>query len=448
MPDPLQSLSVEDLGAIFGHPTQQAVLSSITGLLEHLDQAHTPAEYRDFQRQLLRATLDADAGYGHRKRQVKRLRDGQKVSADAPDVPPGRDPSALHTWAIEVHVFDRAQRQMEAVGDALAWRLLHYDRRAVLALCRNDKAGPMHNKTGLRAELDRCDRLWRDDGNFALLTDLTSVMRIGDLLEFRQDNTMWLHEVKTNPSRTSTAQNRRMKQAVDALNNGGLLPGKESTSRLASVDVPFVAHTRALSEVLSLASERRALGAKLPGPVGVMAASMTAFARDQSSLDDGMSVINAARRQAHRLAGTSSDDVRLEAHSGDTAARSTHLAPWGIFPLSARQRAELITDYLLFETHMARATVVSALENVGLSVTVMQPQHVPRASTGVELLRVGVATDHGQREMTVHDTVVGGLLLELMDLNAWANGVRQILERTELTGSPEVTFAYEHLAWS
>ena len=95
-----------------------------------------------------------------------------------------------------------------------------YDRRAIIALSRNDSPGLSYNKLGLNAELTAIEELWKSDGHFALHHDSTNSLRIGDLTEF-------------------TA--------------GGRLPSSDGDSRLAVLQEPYVTNLKQLNDLLQLA---------------------------------------------------------------------------------------------------------------------------------------------------------------------------------------------------
>ena len=116
-------------------------------------------------------------------------------------------------------------RQLRAVGDALAWRVSGYDRRYVIALSSNDSPGPMAGKTGLPHELGAAVEM-RNQGSFGLLHDLTNCLRIGDITEFKPDGSRLLWEIKSSPNAKAGPQRRRMRAGIEAVMNGGELPGR------------------------------------------------------------------------------------------------------------------------------------------------------------------------------------------------------------------------------
>jgi hypothetical protein len=96
-------------------------------------------------------------------------------------------PLALETWQFEREMCERVARQFRCVGDALAWRVFGFERRNILALCQNDPPGVWAGKAGALAELDAVGEAYRQDGQFAILHDMTNCLRIGDMTIFRND---------------------------------------------------------------------------------------------------------------------------------------------------------------------------------------------------------------------------------------------------------------------
>ena len=101
-------------------------------------------------------------------------------------------------------------RQLRCVGDALAWRVFGFERQYITALARNQSPGMMAGKLGLAAERARVEQARREDGQFALMHDLTNCLRIGDITAFTDEGQVQI-EVKTNAKRHNSVQNRRIK---------------------------------------------------------------------------------------------------------------------------------------------------------------------------------------------------------------------------------------------
>ncbi len=197
-------------------------------------------------------------------RAVKRIRDGKPPQPDAPEPQSGLDPALLGTWKLELGVCERVARQFRCVGDALTWRVFGFERRHILALCRDQASGVMAGKAGLDAGRARVEEAYRDDGLFAVMYDLTNCLRIGDLTVFGEDGPETI-EIKTDPRRRRPSQNRRLKAARRALNGAGPLPGDDRAERLYDLDLPFKTHPDLLATGTERAAREGIFAARVPG---------------------------------------------------------------------------------------------------------------------------------------------------------------------------------------
>jgi hypothetical protein len=82
---------------------------------------------------------------------------------------------------------------------------------------------------------------------------MTNCLRIGDVSIFESGGSYETIEVKLDPRRRRSVQQRRIKAANDALNNTGRLPG-DRRAWLFDLDVPFKTHL----DALALGTERAA----------------------------------------------------------------------------------------------------------------------------------------------------------------------------------------------
>jgi hypothetical protein len=236
---------------VLAHPRHLAVQPVLTGLIQQLRDCANVEDGYEFQQALLRQVDTADAARAAFAQAVKRMRGGKPPQRGAPDPQSGLDPARLETWQLERDVCERLVRQFKCVGDALAWRVFGFQRKHIIALCQNAPPGAFAGKTGRAAELAHVEQA-RRDGKFAILHDLTNCLRIGDITIFGNDGTFTTIEVKTNPRRTSPAQNRRVKAAAAAIADNAPLPGIDVQARLYDIDLPYQAHL----DVLRSGTER------------------------------------------------------------------------------------------------------------------------------------------------------------------------------------------------
>ena len=141
------------------------------------------------------------------------------------------------TWQLERDVCERLVRQLTFVGDALAWRVFGFQRKHIMALCHSAQPGGFARRTGRVAELAHVEQACRD-GEFAILRDLTNCLRIGDVSILDNDGTFTTIEVKTNPSRTGPAQNRRVRPRRLPSRATRPLPGTDREAGLCAAGPP------------------------------------------------------------------------------------------------------------------------------------------------------------------------------------------------------------------
>jgi hypothetical protein len=432
----LTALSADQVGAVFLHPEHQLNVDAVIELISQLQQAETPADLHILQRSLLARLLHVEGLRASCSRVLKRLRARQSLPADHPQLAEDVDPHAVETWQFQILVYERLARQLRSVGDGLAWRCYGFDRRAILTLSRNPSPGMMHGKAGLDQELASVEESWQS-GHFALLHDLTNCLRIADLSIFRNGQIV-LQEVKSNPQRIDRRQLERINRAIDALMDGGPLPGRERAG-LVDVTEPYVTNLCQLADIVALARRHGSRGMRLThGRAIVVAYLPELLSRWHHDPEGGLKSLASTRARALRRAGIANATSVLCGRSVDSASRSPIAPPWSIYPLSAEDCAALTCDLLLFESYLALDQLVDLLEATGLRTDV--------------LLGIGEESDIlklqlGSKVMIVHTPGLGPLLFELTDPAAWARGMADALRASSQLGEPVVAFADEPATW-
>ena len=131
-------------------------------------------------------------------------------------------------------------------------------------LARNQSPGMMAGKAGAPAELALVEKAWREDGQFALMHDLTNCLRIGDISVFTDEGPEQI-EVKTNAKRHNSVQNRRIRAVRSALGRAGPLPGDDRGEWLYDLDLPYRTHLDLLRTGTERAAREGIFAAKVRG---------------------------------------------------------------------------------------------------------------------------------------------------------------------------------------
>lgn len=211
---------------VLDHPRHRAAQETLVALIRQLRACTDVDEGYEFQQALLAQVLAVEEDHHAFNRAVKRMANGKSPQIGAPEPQSGLDPSLSSTWQLELDICERVARQLRCVGDALAWRVFGFERQYITALARNQSPGMMAGKLGLAAERARVEQARREDGQFALMHDLTNCLRIGDITAFTDEGPVQI-EVKTNAKRHNSVQNRRIKAVRRALGRTGPLPGDD-----------------------------------------------------------------------------------------------------------------------------------------------------------------------------------------------------------------------------
>ena len=172
---------------VFVHPRHEAAQKALPDLIGQLRAAANVKDGYEFQQELIAYVRETEEARNAFSKAVKRMGDGKSPQPDAPEPQSGGDPSLLETWQLERDVCERIARQFRCVGDALAWRVFGFERRNIIALCQNAPPGVWAGKAGAQAELDTVEQAYRQDGQFAILHDMTNCLNIGDVTIFRDD---------------------------------------------------------------------------------------------------------------------------------------------------------------------------------------------------------------------------------------------------------------------
>lgn len=427
-------------------------------LIRDLRACETNEAGYDFQRRLLDVRLAVDSDRNGFSRAVKRMKARKSPQAGAPEPQSGLDVSLPATWQLELDVCERVARQLRCVGDALAWRVFGFQRRYILALCRNDPPGIMAGKKGLVAERERAEQAWKDGGQFALMHDLTNCLRIGDVTIFTQDGPQVI-EVKSSTERRSPAQLRRIAAGQEALKALGPLPGDNRGHRLYDLDVTFKTHL----ELLRLATERAStdgiFATRVPGDRALVAADLYGCNLQGWNSSE---INERAGRQlaaAQRRAGIGGErEYTVSATSFDSVARDPLRVPFAAYPLDPIACARLIGDLSVFVVVTSGLALADALCNSGIDAEWVRAPSTADLTPGEVLMElrstvteplIGTVVMQRDRMLQICRSEMDRYLIEMIGQRTWIEGIRYLVTRDKLMPrQPWPCYRDEHLTWA
>jgi hypothetical protein len=426
-------MAADDIDDVMLHPAQQASVRVVSGLIGELRQCRSLDDLDNLQRRLFQYLYEAEGHRSEVRRCQHRLRRGKTISFDLSKLPDGVNIHDSTTWQLEDRVAERVCRQLRAVGDAIAWRASGMDRRYIMAVSRNASPGPMASKSGLGYELGAAVEM-RKRGNFGLLHDLTNCLRIGDVTEFSSGSKL-LYEIKKDPHAKRSVQMRRMAAAVDAVMNGGELPGAPGSAFVQPASTCRT-HMRSFQATIREAGQQGIAARPLPGQRVLAVVSCHALARLGSS---SPTVDNLARKRAEALeqGGLNRQMHHLELCSV-TRNRDFQpsVVPFALYPLSPDECALLICDYLFFTVVITAGSLVQALARHGIETQVPLPYTSARLTNTDAVLSM----TKGTRRMTVTAGGLYELLMEFYEVDSWAAAMVEVFDNPNSPTHPIAAF--------
>ncbi len=443
------------------HPAQRVAVGLIRDLLVELRATRSDKDRFEFQEELFTATFQAQTKQGEASKNLQRARRGRPTS-----------PAPTGDWAIEQLVWDRIVRQLRAVGDAFAWRLFGFDRRYILALSQNEPVSPLIDKAGLKYEINEVRERWRRLGQFSLLHDLTSVIRIGDVTAFTPAGPQLVDDIKANPANRRSSQSRRAKQALRVLNEGAPLMSTEREEYdLVLTRQQFKTHLSQVGRALEAADREGMFWAQIAHQLVAWTFSTTAPQRSNPGPPPTPAEVleRSARRRTIVLSKAGLDQSRhhLRGERVDTHTRAAGLAPYTIYPFSPDVCARLTTDDLLFMTILAWERLERAFQRLGYDTFCPLDDNAERlgspaqAGTGSPFQDpVGkldsdtpvIVVAKGNRTLTLNAWGLQQVQFELLDVDRFAAGVDEVWGR-DLRGlwlrrrSGVLAFVNERAVW-
>jgi len=410
----------------------------VAALIGELRSCRTLVDYDELQRRLFQVLHSRQEHRSQARRCAHRLASGKSVPTPVPQLPPDANLNDPETWRIEDLVFDRVCRQLQAVGDGIAWRASGYDRRYVIAVSSNASPGPMAGKSGLPHELGAAVEL-RNRGSFGLLHDLTNCLRIGDITEFKPDGTKLLYEIKSSSTAKTGPQRRKMQAAVQAIMAGGELPGRPG-QRIVVPATRCRTHIRSFVAGINAAMTHGIAGVNISSSPVLTAISIPTMARTRGG-DTPAQVtadFNAQRQAALAKAGIDS----LLHHVRVASATRNHdfvpsVMPFALFPLPPLQAALLICDYMCFDLTIALDRITGKLTKHGITPAVsLAPGNSTLVATDTVL-----TLSKGSRKLQLHPGALYELLIETLDLDTWAQATADVLDEPNAPHHPVVALS-------
>lgn len=196
----------------------------IEQLIKEVRQCSTPEQYRLVQQHLTVYIQPIDASIGEAKIRMRHAEKERRKSSnrDLPDEAPEVQEILRKRDQAEVdsRLYALLARHYRLVGDAIAWQIYRFQALPIYDWGLNQGAGTNteEQSSGRDAEWNEIERLWAEEGAFALRHDYTNCLRVGDLSVMYSGSSGLpeVREVKVK-GRTPSSRQKRMLRKGEAL---------------------------------------------------------------------------------------------------------------------------------------------------------------------------------------------------------------------------------------
>lgn len=440
---------------VLDHPRHRAAQETLVELITQLRACTNVNEGYEFQQALVSQTLAVERDHHGFRGAIKRMADGKSPQAGAPEPQSGLDPALQSTWQLELDICERVARQFRCVGDALAWRVFGFERQYITTLARNQSPGMMAGKLGLPAELALVKKVWKEDGQFALVHDLTNCLRIGDISVFTDEGPEQI-EVKTNAKRRNSAQNRKLRAARKALGRAGPLPGDDRGEWLYDLDLPYRTHLDLLRTGTERAARDGIFAVRVRGDRALLVSDLYGCQAQGWTEDQFNDQLARKFSGALRRAGLGRRQAsNVHATSLDSVSRDPLRVPFAAYPLHPVACARLIGDIAMFIVETSGPALAASVSDAGIPAKwiwagtgeIPPGEVVMEMSTKRSWPVPGMLFMEHSKTLQMRRRELDRYLIELVEQKTWIEGVRFTLADPDIPQRPWPCYRDEHSVW-
>jgi hypothetical protein len=285
--------------------------------------------------------------------------------------------------------------------------------------------------------------------------DLTNCLRIGDMTIFG-DGPPETIEIKTNPKRHNSAQNRRIRAARRALGDAGPLPGDDRGERLYDLDLPYRTHLDLLATGTERAAREGIFAARVRGDRALLVTDLYGCQAQGWTDNQFNDQLERKFSGALRRAGLGPrQDSNIHATSFDSVSRDPLRVPLAAYPLHPVACARLIGDMAIFIVETSGPALAASVSAAGLNARWVRagtgelaPGEVVMEMTSKESRPVpGRLVMELSRTLQMRRREMDRYLIELIEQNTWIEGMKFLQANYDAPGRPWPCYRDEHKVW-
>jgi len=252
-------------------------------------------------------------------------------------------------WQLSIN--NHLIKEWKLVADAIAWKILKYQRIKIRILSENHSSGLLNFRSdGTRQELATVMDLSLARWKLLIWSDLTNYIRIGDVVVRHSDNQFEILEVKNNPGHRTLRierQEKRMNEVAEIFNKNVINTSKGAII-LDKVDTPLSSYSKDVLELIKQSRKSYVACRKIDDVISVCVHDYGKVEKklrknpNPNIFKDKLSPDFPKKKHDKVMTCMSFDYLRRE---GGEFPRT--LAPLTIFPFSSKIISEILSGRLL-----------------------------------------------------------------------------------------------------
>lgn len=432
------------------HEAQFVTQVHVADLVEAVRKAQDFKDYRHIQRRLAEHIKQVEEAIGDAKRRLahadRRRRRLQQRIHPPTQVELDEVEAERRSAEFERELALRLARQFRCVGDAMAWQLYDFQTLYINALGMNDSPGPIALKEGAIKEEEEVERLWHEEGAFALRHDLTNCLRVWDLSIFHQGRSDLTHIYEVKRGDKARVRRRQRSQGMRAKE---LVEQHMTTARDGILLVHHGQVAAAQNELLRTNFPLLAQAIRRACEEGIGHAANSYFAVEAIDLlDKRVMYPNAdmqgrllqVRQPPAELMVTPCRDYMVS-FSDQRVGKPGYGAPYTIYPMPPKLAAAVVTGFLRLVFHLNPCVLVEAFRKAGFEGHFIPPIKV----TGGDGPKDYFLLSRGTNSVKIGANVIEQMLFEGLtadDLVASVSREFRVLEASRHVIVPAIVGEY------
>ncbi|MEX1253128.1 MAG: hypothetical protein WEE64_02190 [Dehalococcoidia bacterium] len=297
-------------------------------------------------------------------------------------------------------------------------------------LARKAQTGAL-NLEGTLAELEAAGACAEETGSLVVINDITNFIRYGDFTAVSPDGNVSIVEVKagkgSSQSGRAARQSRKLSNVTTFLNNrwGHTRYG---ASAILRHNVALRTHLPSVEQLIGRARETGAANERLSDCLAVDVWCMDRLFADGRK---------PTRHNPFEQSGQAMTGHSLKSFS----SFAPNFAPYSVFPLTARDCADLIVGAIWLVSHFNWGNVVRCLKRRDLQVEVVNDGRLPFTPGTRQEFALAVSRGRYQHAFYIPWGELGRIMMEFLSEESFADAIEELLDRSTWRGAPVSVFA-------